>query len=52
MQFPADVIVQDHEKTWMDKKNTTEWLEKVWNKRPKALFKNPAMLIWDAFKAQ
>uniref|UniRef100_A0A674I2H4 DDE-1 domain-containing protein n=1 Tax=Terrapene triunguis TaxID=2587831 RepID=A0A674I2H4_9SAUR len=51
MKFPAGVIVCAHEKGWMDESETIEWLEKVWNKRPGALFKKPAMLVWDMFRA-
>lgn len=38
MKFPAGVIVSAHVKGWMDESGTVEWLEKVWNKRPGALF--------------
>lgn len=38
MKFPAGVIIRAHEKGWMDENGTVEWLEKVWNKRPGALF--------------
>ncbi|CAM5099095.1 unnamed protein product [Eretmochelys imbricata] len=51
MKFPAGVIVRAHEKGWMDESGTIEGLGKVWNKRPGALFKKPAMLIWDMFRA-
>ncbi|XP_034618018.1 pogo transposable element with KRAB domain [Trachemys scripta elegans] len=51
MQFPAGVIIRAHEKGWMDENGTIEWLEKVWNKRPGAFFKKPAMLVWDMFRA-
>ncbi|CAM5118802.1 unnamed protein product [Eretmochelys imbricata] len=51
MKFPAGIIVCAHEKGWMDESGTIEWLEKVWNKRPGALFKKPAILVWDMFRA-
>uniref|UniRef100_A0A8C3IBY8 HTH CENPB-type domain-containing protein n=1 Tax=Chrysemys picta bellii TaxID=8478 RepID=A0A8C3IBY8_CHRPI len=51
MKFPAGVIIRAHEKGWMDENGTIEWLEKVWNKRPGAFFKKPAMLVWDMFRA-
>uniref|UniRef100_A0A8C0HJH9 HTH CENPB-type domain-containing protein n=1 Tax=Chelonoidis abingdonii TaxID=106734 RepID=A0A8C0HJH9_CHEAB len=51
MKFPAGVIVHAREKGWMDESGTIEWLEKVWNKIPGALFKKPAMLVCDMFRA-
>uniref|UniRef100_A0A452GLF8 DDE-1 domain-containing protein n=1 Tax=Gopherus agassizii TaxID=38772 RepID=A0A452GLF8_9SAUR len=50
MKFPAGVIKHAHEKGWMGESRTMEWLEKVWNKRPGALFKKPAMFVWDMFR--
>ncbi|CAM5160807.1 unnamed protein product [Natator depressus] len=51
MKFPAGVIVRAHEKGRIDESETIEWLEKVWKKRPRALFKKPAMIVWDMFRA-
>ena len=50
-KFPPGVLVHCHEKGWMDEDGITLWLEKVWNKRPGALLKKPAMLVWDQFRA-
>ena len=34
-KFPPGVFIKVHQKGWMDKKLTNEWLDKVWRSQPK-----------------
>lgn len=48
--FPKNVIVRAQENGWMTEDLTIDWLKTVWMRRPGALFKQPSMLVLDAFK--
>lgn len=49
-KFPNGIIVHCHPKGWMDENGICLWLDKVWDKRPGASFKRPALLVWDQFR--
>ncbi len=50
-KLPSGVYVHVHPKGWMDENGMRLWLEKVWGRRPGALLKKPALMVWDAFRA-
>ncbi len=50
-KFPPGVLVHCHPKGWMDEEGICLWLEKVWNKRPGAVFQKLCLLVWDQFRA-
>ena len=50
-KFPSGVLVQVHEKGWMDEAGTKNWLDEVWGRRNGGLSNEKSMLVWDCFSA-
>ena len=51
LKFVPGVIVRAHPKGWMDETGVLDWFNCVWNKRPGAMLKPKALLVWDSFRA-
>lgn len=49
-KFPRGVHVRVQNKGWMDEALMKDWVKCVWNNRPGALLKQPAMLVLDSFR--
>jgi hypothetical protein len=49
-KFPPGIHVRVQEKGWMDTAMVQDWIKTVWNKRPGALLRRPALLVWDSFR--
>ncbi|MES9884208.1 MAG: hypothetical protein ABW185_25465 [Sedimenticola sp.] len=50
-KLPAGVVVEVNPKGWVNETVCNIWLEKIWDKRPGALLKRKALLVWDMFRA-
>lgn len=50
VQFPRGIHVRVQTKGWMDFPLMVDWIKTVWNVRPGALLKQPAMLVLDSFR--
>ncbi|KAJ7303161.1 hypothetical protein JRQ81_012094 [Phrynocephalus forsythii] len=48
---PPGILVQIHEKGGMNEDMMGVWFAEVWSKRPGGLFKKPALLVLDQFRA-
>lgn len=49
-KLPPGIFVHVQEKGWMDQTGMDLWFKRIWNKRPGALLKEPAMLVIDSFR--
>ncbi|KAJ8881903.1 hypothetical protein PR048_018389 [Dryococelus australis] len=50
ISFPFGVHIRVHEKDWMDDVLVKDCPKAVWDRRPGALLKKRALLIWDSFR--
>ena len=48
--FPKDVIVRAQEKEWMTQELMLEWINIVWDCRPRTFLNQPSMLVLDTLK--
>jgi hypothetical protein len=47
-EFPRGIVVYANEKGWNNTEMMTEWLDKVWRRRPGGFFKTKSLLILDS----
>uniref|UniRef100_H9GL38 HTH CENPB-type domain-containing protein n=1 Tax=Anolis carolinensis TaxID=28377 RepID=H9GL38_ANOCA len=51
VQFPHGIHVRVQANGWMDFELMVDWIETVWNRRPGAAMKQPALLVLDSFRS-